>query len=510
MKQPLRFLVAGLAIGGSYLISRENFLLFHSLAEVFSIVIACGIFMIAWNSRAFLKNDYLMLMGVAYLFVGSLDLIHTLAYSGMGVFVEHDTNLPTQLWIAARYMESISLLLAPLLLRRELKAELVLVAYAFVTVLLLLLIFAWEVFPDCFVEGEGLTAFKRISEYIICLILLSALVLLLQHRQSFDSKVLRWLVASIVLTIAAELAFTFYVHVYGFSNLVGHYLKIVSFYFMYRAIIETGLAQPYALLLREVRGAQEQLIHANQELEGKVQERTAKLEETIADLEHFSYSIVHDMRAPLRCMNSFASFLLEENKQSHDATTKDYLQRISSAAQRMDLLIRDVLSYSQVSRAESLLSPVYLDKLVRDILRDYPAFQTDRADIEIAGPLLPVMANTALLTLCVSSLLSNAIKFVAAGTRPQIRLWTEEAELGWVRLVIQDNGIGIQELHIDRIWGMFQRLHHNHEYEGTGIGLSVVKRAVQRMHGQVGVESAPGKGSRFWIELKSAPPAELK
>jgi signal transduction histidine kinase len=506
MKQPLALLMGCLALGGSYLISRQNYLLFHSLAEVFSIVIAGGIFMIAWNARAFLKNDYLMLVGIAYLFIGSLDLIHTLSYSGMGIFTDHGANLPTQLWIAARYMESLSLLLAPIFLGRRLKAEFLLILYALATVLILLSIFAWDLFPDCFVEGEGLTAFKRYSEYAICLVLVAALGMLLQHRQNFDAQVLRWLIYSIMLTIAAELSFTFYVHVYGLSNLVGHYLKIASFYFMYRAIIETGLAKPYALLLRDVRTTQEQLIRANEELEQKVIERTAELQETVADLERFSYSIVHDMRAPLRSMNSFAKFLLEENNGNQSPTTTDYLMRISSAARRMDLLIRDVLSYSQVVLGKASLSQIDLDVLVREIVRDYPAFQPERADIAIVGTLHPVLANTALLTLCVSNLLGNAVKFVPKETKPRVRIWSEAIGEEWIKLVVEDAGIGIAEEHMGRIWGMFERLHHNDDYEGTGIGLSVVKRAIERMHGQVGVESRPGFGSRFWIQLKSGAP----
>jgi signal transduction histidine kinase len=504
MNQPLKIVLVALAIIGSFLISQQNFLLFHSVAEVFSIVIAGGIFMIAWNARSFLRNDYLMLMGVAYLYIAGIDLLHTLAYQGMGVFAADESNLPTQLWIAARYLESFSLLAAPLFLRRPLKAERTLGVYALITLVLLLSIFVWDIFPDCFVEGEGLTTFKRLSEYIICAALLGALFLLFMNRRSFDGQVLRLLMGSILLTITAELAFTFYVHVYGFSNLVGHYLKIVSFYLIYRAIIVTGLTQPYALLLREVRDAQQLLVLANEDLERKVQERTVKLQETVADLEHFSYSIAHDMRAPLRCMSSFSSFLIEDNHLGKDATARDYLQRIGSAARRMDLLIRDVLSYSQLTRAEAQLAQVDLNSLVREIVRDYPGFQPDCVEIKIAGPLLPVIANAALLTICISNLIGNAIKFVAKGTKPQIRLWTESFEQGWVRFMVKDNGIGIEEGHLDRIWQMFERLHHEREYEGTGIGLSIVKRAVHRMNGKVGAESAPGKGSLFWIELKGA------
>jgi PAS domain S-box-containing protein len=236
-----------------YLASLYNYLLFHSLAEIFSIVVACGIFMVAWNSRRFLDNNYLLFIGIAYLFVGGLDLIHTLTYKGMGIFEGYGTNLATQLWIAARYTESLSLLIAPLFFRRKLKINLLFFTYTLALSLFLICIFYWNIFPICFVEGVGLTPFKKISEYIISLILLASIVLLLKNRGEFDRDVLKWVVWSILVTIASELAFTFYVDAYGFSNLLGHFLKIVSFYLIYKALIQMGLTRPYDLLFRNLK-----------------------------------------------------------------------------------------------------------------------------------------------------------------------------------------------------------------------------------------------------------------
>ncbi len=209
-RSKVTFLFGFSILFGLYLTSLYSYLLFHSLAEIFSIIIACGIFMIAWNSRRFLDNHYLLFIGIAYLFVGGLDLLHTLSYKGMGVFSGYDANLPTQLWIAARYLQSISLLLAPLWIGRKLKINSMLLAYGVVVALLLLAIFPWRIFPDCFMEGRGLTPFKKISEYIISLILMTAIILLIQRRKEFDPIVFRLLSGAILTTIAAELAFTFY------------------------------------------------------------------------------------------------------------------------------------------------------------------------------------------------------------------------------------------------------------------------------------------------------------
>lgn len=246
-----------LTLVGLYLSSLYNYLLFHSLAEMFSIIIACGIFMIAWNSREYFDNNYLLFIGIAYLFVGGLDLIHMLGYRGMEIFKGYDANLPTQLWIAARYMESLSLLIAFRFFRRRLRPSLVFLGYSAAFSFLLMSIFYWDIFPVCFVEGTGLTPFKKISEYIISFILLASIALLFKNRKEFDRTVLRWVIWSIVLTIVSEMAFTFYVQVYGLSNLIGHYLKILSFYFIYKGVIQTGLQKPYDVMFRKIKLSEE-------------------------------------------------------------------------------------------------------------------------------------------------------------------------------------------------------------------------------------------------------------
>ncbi|MEW6666528.1 MAG: MASE3 domain-containing protein [Thermodesulfobacteriota bacterium] len=248
-----------LILTGICLTSLYSFLLFHSLAELFSIVIAFGIFMVAWHSRRLLDNNYLLFLGIAYLFVAAIDVVHTLAYKGMGVFQGYDANLPTQLWILARYVESLSLFVAPFFFNRKLRANAVFPAYAMGVALLFGTVFHWSIFPDCFIEGKGLTPFKKVSEYIISLILLGSVVLLVRKRREFDGHVLIWVVWSIIATIISELAFTFYVSVYGLSNLVGHLFKIISFYLIYKAIIETGFARPYDLLWRNLRLSEEAL-----------------------------------------------------------------------------------------------------------------------------------------------------------------------------------------------------------------------------------------------------------
>jgi PAS domain S-box-containing protein len=253
----LYLLIGAALFTGLYFASWYNYLLFHSIAEIFSILVAFSIFIIAWNARHLLDNNYFVFIGIAFLFIGLLDLAHTLAYTGMGVFPGYGTNLATQLWISARYMQGLSLLIAPLLIGRRLRVNWLLAAYSLVTVLLLVSIFYWQNFPVCFVEGVGLTPFKIVSEYVICLLLAGAIITMWYKRRQFDANVLRFLLAAIVVTIASELAFTLYQDPYGLANLIGHFLKIVAFYLIYKAIIETGLVKPYNLLFRNLKQSEE-------------------------------------------------------------------------------------------------------------------------------------------------------------------------------------------------------------------------------------------------------------
>jgi PAS domain S-box-containing protein len=248
--------------------------------------------------------------------------------------------------------------------------------------------------------------------------------------------------------------------------------------------------------------AEESLATQNASLEAEVEARTAKLRETIEELEGFSYSITHDLRAPLRAMQTFSAILDEEAGPQLTATSRDYLRRIMNASQRMDHLIRDVLAYSRVLRTELRLYPMNLPALIEGIVQSYPNLQPDKAEVRIEGEFCTVLGNEAALTQCVSNLLTNAAKFVAPGTFPRIRVWAEPRG-DRVRVWFEDNGIGIDPQYKDRIFSLFQRL--NKEYDGTGLGLSIVRKAIERMGGTVGVESERGLGSRFWLELECVP-----
>jgi PAS domain S-box-containing protein len=255
--------IFGFALGtvilvGLYFTSLESYLMFHVLAEMFSIVVAFGIFTIGWNSRNYIRNNSLVFLAIAYLFIAFLDLLHTMSYKGMGIFTSYD-YYANQLWIATRYMESLALFVAFLFLgrRQRFNPTKVFAGFALTTALVVASVFWWKIFPVCFIEGQGLTPFKKISEYIICVILFVDILVLIRLRDQFSPEVHRWLILSLSFTIGSELCFTFYISNYGFSNLVGHYFKIFSFYYVYKALVETGITAPHDVFFKALHDSEE-------------------------------------------------------------------------------------------------------------------------------------------------------------------------------------------------------------------------------------------------------------
>jgi len=235
-------------------------------------------------------------------------------------------------------------------------------------------------------------------------------------------------------------------------------------------------------------------------LDALVEQRTARLQDTIGELEAFSYSVSHDMRAPLRAMQGYAKALLSDYGARLDGEAKHYLDRIFRAANRLDLLVQDVLAYSRVAKGEIDLRPIDLERLIEDIISAHPEFQAPKARILVETRLHRVLGHEAYLTQCITNLLGNAVKFIAPGLEPEVRIRSERVN-GQIRVTFADNGIGIDPSHHERIFQIFGQVYPEKKYGGTGIGLAIVRKAVQRMNGEVGVQSGMDKGSRFWLIL---------
>jgi signal transduction histidine kinase len=283
---------------------------------------------------------------------------------------------------------------------------------------------------------------------------------------------------------------------------------------------------------QQLHKAKEQLSEHAQLLEKRVQERTSSLQETISELETFSYTIAHDLRAPVRGITGYCEVLLEDFGQELPAPARHVVEKIARASNRMERLTRDLLEFSRVSRQEVALSRVEIEPIIEELAAILAP--EARRTITIQTPLHPIMAHAGLLQHIFFNLIDNAIKFVPAEKTPRITISTEmvshsspntrsrtlifssteppavegapraHPSPNQVRIWVCDEGIGIPREAHQKIFGIFERGVSSESYEGTGIGLAIVARAVQRMGGTCGVESEPGKGSRFWLELRAA------
>lgn len=266
------------------------------------------------------------------------------------------------------------------------------------------------------------------------------------------------------------------------------------------------------------RRAEEEVRRLNRDLEVLVAERTAELEAANAQLEAFAYTVSHDLRAPLRSMEGFARILLDDFGDALGPKGQRHAERIVAAAERMEGLIRDLLVFSRIQRVEVSLRVLDPLRIVRPAAEEAQAAAgQEGAAIEVAEPLLPVVAEPVILGQVLTNLLTNAVKFRKKGERARVRV-RSEGRGERVRLWVEDEGIGIAPDHQGRIFGAFERLHGQEAYPGTGIGLAIVKAGAERMGGSAGVESEPGGGARFWVELAAPrssshgppPPADLE
>ncbi len=249
-----------------YFIARINYLFFHSAAEGFAIIVAVLICMIATRTFKYSKNNFLLFLGYTYFFIAIIDFFHLLTYKGMGVFPYFDANIPTQLWIAGRYINAFSMLLATFLIRRRISRRLLIWTYSFATVLLLVSILWLDVFPVCYIEGQGLTRFKVISEYIISLVFLGAIVKTYFERDQINQVLFKIMIASMAVTIVSEMSFTLYTDPYGMMNFVGHVFKIIAYYLIYWGIFLYGIDAPYEMVFKELSEREKKLEFTHQKL----------------------------------------------------------------------------------------------------------------------------------------------------------------------------------------------------------------------------------------------------
>lgn len=474
-----------------YYISTKNYLLFHTLAEFFSITVGFGIFVIAYNTEKYTPNRYLLFIGINYLFVSFVDLLHTLAYKGMNVFQGYDeANLGTQLWLVARYLEAITLILAPYFLRvKTLKVEL-LMFFNFVFVSgLLSTIFYFNVFPLAFDIQTGLTDFKIYSEYTIIFMLLIALLGLYKHRNYFNDKTFLFLCISIFATIVSEFCFTRYIHPYAIENFIGHITKIISFYFMYLAIIQANLQNPIDNLFKELKASKEKAELASR----------AKSE--------FLANMSHEIRTPMNSIIGMTELTLQKPL---DTEIKENLQIIKQSSNTLLEIINDILDLSKIESGKMELDekPFRLNSLMQEVrlIFEMPAKEKGLSfSINVDKNIPDNLSGDRLrIKQILINLIGNAIKFTKEGfVKVDVSLVNKVDDTVLLNFMVVDSGIGIANEKQKHIFEPFVQADGSitRKYGGTGLGLTICKKLVDLMGGKISLKSKINEGSTFIFSL---------
>jgi len=492
---------------GLYLYSRQSvphYLLYHSLIELFSVGIGVAIFAIGWNTRRFAGSSFLLVLAVALLFVGLVDTIHSLAFKGMGVFPEAGANLATQYWIAARYIESISLLFAALMLSARLKigSYLLFAAYLFGTLLLLYLIRPAGIFPVCYIDlpgGGHLSQFKIVSEYIISSFVVAAGVLVWWRRDRLDHRIVQLILIAIVIKVLSEYSFTLYQDVTGIYNFIGHIFKLAFTVLIYLALIRGSLLTPYRSIFRDLVSSRERL---REELEERRQIEAA-LRRNQEEREDLMHTISHDLRAPLTIIRGHAEMIPELLQVEPGLTPilRESIAAIERSVDGMNSMIRDLVDAARLEGGQITLelAPVDHEEYLAYLLqRSGAVVESGRIVLEIAPGLPTVRADKNRLDRIMLNLLTNAQKYSPPGKPIEVRAVPAGDE---VAFSVTDHGPGIAPEDLPHIFERFYRPAGGRKAEGVGLGLYITKGLVEAHGGRISITSEPGKGSTFTFTL---------
>lgn len=269
--------------------------------------------------------------------------------------------------------------------------------------------------------------------------------------------------------------------------------------------VRQGIREMHQIAERQVK-----LQSLNSQIEAEVKARTAELRVINKQMETFCYSMSHDLKAPLRGIQAFSQILAEDHLQGMNDEGKDCVNRIRDSVTRMNTLVNDLLEYSRVSTAKLQVKPVDLSKVTEEVARLLAVeIQERRASVKIEPDLGVVLGHEATLMQVMLNLVGNALKYAKLGIAPVVNIRTERRG-NHVRVLVQDNGIGIAPEYQQKIFEIFERVPNSEQHTGTGVGLAIVAKSIERLGGSLGVESSAGAGSIFWFELPHVMPVSIE
>ncbi|MEN6627489.1 MAG: MASE3 domain-containing protein [Candidatus Sumerlaeia bacterium] len=478
-----------------FLISEWNYILFHRLLELFSVVVMCTIFIVAWNTRRLIDNDYLLFLGIGFLFVAVLESVHAAVYMGIGAVRSADAV--NQLWMQARTLEAVALSMATLFLTRRIAPGRVFAGFGAATALGLLAIFKWPIFPVCFVEGRGLTLFARVLGLAGIGLLGAAIAAVLRHRDKFEPAVRNLIVMAITTAILSQVCFILYKLPTGYLNMAGHLLKLASIGMICEVFVVMGLSQPLNTVFLHLKRSEQDLRHKRDLLETRVAERTVELNRTIVELElrtvqlrKLAANLIQAEQSERRRLSQ----LLHDNLQQILVAVRIQLgiakgrvsdSGVTTVLDRVEDLLSEAIDESRTLSAE--LSPRILYETGLAPALTWLGHQMEdkyglKVGVRIESGVQPRDENVALVFFhSARELLFNIVKHARVG---QASLALARERDRWLRLTVADEGIGYEPAAV-----------------AESIGLTSIRERVVYLGGQMEIRTAPGQGTRVELVL---------
>ncbi len=524
-------LIAGALAAALAVLSGHDFLLFHSVVELLAVVVGATVFSIGWNARRFVQDNLLMALSTGYLAVSAFEVLHALAYVGMGVFHTTDPNLATQFWIGARWIESATYLAGALLVgRRPIRAGFLLLGSCAAAVTVAVLIFAGA-FPACYRPGLGLTDFKVFSELAVSLGFAVSAWLLWRQRRRFDRTVIALLLAALVVTILSEFAFMSYVSVTGDINALGHLLKLVSTGLLYAALVRWSLRQPYETLFKDLARSEENLkaeLAVRRRAQAALLEAKDAAEAGSRAKSEFLANMSHEIRTPMNAVIGMTDLVLEGRL---TAEQRELLGMARASAGALLEIINDVLDFSRIEAGKLELHATRFDLIaVIEEATQAMAVRAREKGLELVCAFHPdvprdVIGDGGRIRQMVLNLVSNAVKFTDTG-EVSVRVTRRSpgsvdgagesathspARRATIAISVRDTGPGIPPDKRGLLFKSFSQVDGSitRRYGGTGLGLAICRHLAEQMGGSIDLDSREGAGSTFTLTIPLQIPEDL-